>query len=157
MRLRRRRVLRGRPIWLFLVSCQSWVRNGLRAGGSRIRTFGPTYAQQRFGRLPRSTKASTRSLSPHVTVATKHPETLTSPPAGQNPSSAISLLHQHVHVEGPEHLVLPPPRTVGIFGHLPAGEPDRESAGVQCPNPQPPLLLRPRPAPPLSPAPAPLP
>src|SRR5260370_39343687 len=99
---------------------------GLSAGGSRIRTFGPTYAQQRFGRLPRSTKTSTRSVSPHVTVATKHPETLTSPSAGQNPSSAISLLHQDVHVEGPEHLVLPPPRKVGIFGHLAAGYRGRE-------------------------------
>jgi hypothetical protein len=30
-------------------------------------------------------------------------------------SNAISLLHQDVHVEGPEHLVLPPPGKIRIF------------------------------------------
>src|SRR6266446_5821657 len=35
-------------------------------------------------------------------------------------ASAISLLHQDVHIEGPEHLVLAPPGKVGIFCHLAA-------------------------------------
>jgi hypothetical protein len=56
-------------------------------------------------------------------------------------SNAISLLHQDVHVEGPEHLVLPPPGKVGIFGHLAARERGREAVGVECSDAETKLIL----------------
>jgi hypothetical protein len=50
-----------------------------------------------------------------------------------------------VHVEGPEHLVLPPLRKVGIFGHLAACERGQEAVGVECSDAEAQLVLRRRP------------
>ena len=52
--------------------------------------------------------------SPPAPLATVAPGTGASLSADQD-ASAISLLHQDVHIEGPEHLVLAPPGGCAFF------------------------------------------